>query len=286
MTRITIKLTALAALAAATPAAAQWGAGAVDTQSLRTEIDAGVSRGDISPDDAASLRSQLRGLMNLERQYAQDGMNRNERYDLQQRALGLRNEIGQAEGGAEGDGRADNGYRDGGRYGTYDNGRYGAYGDDSGGYGTPNSGTYGNGRYGTYGNSTYSNGRYGTYDNGNYGNGRNAPYGNGNYGDSGYGNGQYSRDARDEAARDDDYRNDGRYDRGDANGRDDSYGDDEGGDTLRVGDRAAGGLAAVPNAYRGRFRDGGNVYYRYGDGNVYQIDTRTGIVMRIYPIDR
>jgi hypothetical protein len=270
MTRIAIKLAALAALAAAAPAAAQWAAGTVDPESLRAEIDAGLSHGDISPGDAASLRSQLRGLINLQRQYSEDGMSRSERNDLQQRALGLRNEIGQAEGAAEGDGRTDNGYRNDGRYGGYDNGRYGAYGNRYGRAAPSNNGTYGNGRYDTYGNGNYDNGRRGTYD-------------NGSSGDRGYGSGQYDRD-RDEATRDDEYRNDGRYGRDD--GRDDSYGDDEGGDALRVGDRVTGGLYAVPDAYRGRFRDGGSVYYRYGDGNVYQIDARTGVVLRIYPIER
>lgn len=246
MTRIGIKFAAFAALAAASPAAAQWGVSAVDTQSLRAEIDAGVSRGDISSTEAYSLRSQLRGLINLERQYARDGLSWSERNDLQQRARGLRNEIADARGYASGYGRSDD------RYGQYDNGRYGTYGNR--GYGTYNNGTYNNGAYGNRG--------YGTYNNGTYNNGA--------YANRSYDNGQYSQ-----------YRQD---DRDDAYDRDDR--DDDNGYALQVGERASGGLYAVPDAYRYRFRDSGNVYYRYGNGNVYQIDARTGVVLRIYPIGR
>ena len=233
MTRISIKFAALAALAAATPAAAQWGvSSSVDTQSLRAEIDAGVSRGDISSDEAYSLHSQLRGLINLERQYARDGLSWSERNDLQQRAQGLRNEIAGASG-----------------YGRYDD-RYGR------------SGAYGNGYGSTYNNGAYGNRGYGTYDN--------RTYNNGTYGTRGYDNGQYSQ-----------YRRDDRDDSYDRNDR-----DDEGGYALRVGERAGGGLYAVPDAYRYRFRDSGSVYYRYGNGSIYQIDARTGVVLRIYPIGR
>src|SRR4051812_50138253 len=117
MTRIPMKFFALAAFAIATPAAAQWGGSSVDTQSLRAEIDAGVSRGDISSQEAYSLRSQLSGLVNLERQYARDGLSGNERYDLQQRAQGLRNEIAEARGYASGYGNRDTRYGDD-RYGN------------------------------------------------------------------------------------------------------------------------------------------------------------------------
>ncbi|MEA3004008.1 MAG: hypothetical protein QOH81_2796, partial [Sphingomonadales bacterium] len=249
MTRkMMITMAALGAFAAASPAAAQWAGNAngnVDIRGLRAEIDAGVSRGDISSQEAYSLRSQLRGLIDLQRRYASDGLSWNERRDLQQRALGLRNEIAQAQGYASG-------------YGGYDN-RYNN-GEDS--YRTYGSGTYNNG----YGNGTYNNGTYnnGAYGSGQYGNGQYGTYGNGQSG--AYANGQYDRGNR--------YRDDtsGAYG--------DTY-DDNGGYALRAGDRATGGLYAVPDAYRSRFRDGNNVYYRYGAGNVYQIDARTGVVIRV-----
>jgi hypothetical protein len=286
-------LGALGALAAAaSPAAAQWNGSVVDTQSLRAEIDAGVARGDISSEEAYSLRSQLRGLINLQRQYEQDGLSRSERDDLQQRALGLRNEIQGTEGSASGYGAyGDNGYNRsynqgyGGYnngYGRSGNGAYGGAYNNGSGYGAPSygNGSYGNGAYGsgTYGSGTYRNGTYGngTYGNGTYGSGT---YRNGTYDSRAYGNGQYDRG--------DDYRDDGRYDRNDGRyDRDDSYDRDDEGDALRVGERASGGLFAVPDAYRYRFRDGGGVYYRYGNGNVYQIDARTGTVLRIYSVGR
>jgi hypothetical protein len=246
MTRkMMIVMAALGALAAASPAAAQWAGsgGNVDVQGLRAEIDAGVSRGDISGQEAYSLRSQLRGLIDLQRRYASDGLSWNERRDLQQRAQGLRNEIAQAQGYASGYGGYDNRYNNGDdRYRTYGNGS--AYGNGS---------TYGNGQYRT------DNGRI--YDEGTYGNGA--------YNNGAYANGQYDRGTA--------YRNDDR--------NDDDYGND-GGYALRAGDRATGGLYAVPEAYRARFRDGGYVYYRYGAGNVYQIDVRNNVVLRVIPVGR
>ena len=251
MTRTTLTLAALAAFAAAAPAAAQYGqygsrydsygyaAGDVDIDGLRAQIDAGVQRGDISSRDAWSLRSQLRGLVNLQNQYAANGLSRSERDDLQQRALGLRNEIAQAGGYASGYGRYDN--RSDDRSGAYDPG----YGSNYAPRAPYNNGTYGNG-----------------YDNRGYDN-------------RGYGGGQYSQYDRGQA-----YRDDGRYD------RDDNGDDDDNGPVLRVGDRAPDGLYGVPDQYRARFRDGPYFYYRYGAGNVYQIDTRNRIVTRVIRVDR
>lgn len=54
---------------------------------------------------------------------------------------------------------------------------------------------------------------------------------------------------------------------------------------LSVGERAPGNLSALPYQYRGQFRDGGGYYHRYLNGNVVQIDARTGTVVRIYDID-
>ncbi|HEX4737715.1 MAG TPA: hypothetical protein VH331_09145 [Allosphingosinicella sp.] len=303
MTSKMFALTALCAFAAATPAAAQW-SGSVDTQSLRAQIDDGVARGNLSAEDAASLRSQLRGLDNLQRQYAQHGMSASEREDLQQRAQGLRNEIADAEGDASPQAYGRNGSSNYSRYGNNEGNGYGsggAYPNRNGGngYGTYNNGAYGNRGYSTYNNGTYANPNYGNgaYGNPNYGNGA---YGNPNYGNGAYNNGAYGNPnsgngayvnrygndqyGRGDDERDDSYRNDGRDNRDDGYDRDDS--DDQGGYGLRVGERAGSGLYGVPNAYRTRFRDGGGVYYRYGNGNVYQIDARTGVVLRIYAIER
>ncbi|HEY1606680.1 MAG TPA: hypothetical protein VGF77_13890 [Allosphingosinicella sp.] len=269
MTGKMFAIAALGALAAAAPASAQWNGGAVDIGGLRARIDDGVARGNLSPDDAAELRSQLRGLVDLQRRYAEDGYNGTEREDLRQRAQGLRNEIAEAEG--EGYGRDDNRPAYGNGSG-YNGGNQGAYGNRYGGSGYDSSGNR------SYGNVPYGNAPYGGAPSGPYRDRSEGTYGNAPYGNGSYGNAQYDRD---DAGRDDNYRSDGRYDRDNAD-RD----EDEDGDALRVGDRANGNLYAVPNAYRTRFRDGGGVYYRYGGGTIYQIDGRTGVVLRIYPIDR
>jgi TolA-binding protein len=54
---------------------------------------------------------------------------------------------------------------------------------------------------------------------------------------------------------------------------------------LRVGARAPSNLGAVPYAYRSQFRDGSGYYYRSDGDRVYQIDSRTRTVMRVYDID-
>ena len=54
---------------------------------------------------------------------------------------------------------------------------------------------------------------------------------------------------------------------------------------LSVGERVTGGLAALPTEYRTQFRDGGGYYYRYADGKVIQVDSRTQTVARIYDVD-
>ena len=53
---------------------------------------------------------------------------------------------------------------------------------------------------------------------------------------------------------------------------------------LRVGQRVSGDLYAVPSEYRTRYRDDSRYYYRSDGRRVYQIDTRTDVVTRIYPL--
>lgn len=317
MTRFALTLAALAGFTAAAPAAAQYGVqygtrydtyatAGVDVAGLGTEIDTAVSNGTISSGDASELRSQLRGLINLQRQYAADGLSASERTDLQQRAQGLRNEIAQAGGYASGYGRYDN--RSGGQYGTYGRGydtygtartyNEGTYGSTYGSrYGSPgyNAGTYGNG-YTNYNSGTYGNGYSSRgYNGGAYGNSYSSPgynagtygnaYGNG-YNRNGYGNNGYATNGRyGQYDRDRTYRDDRSYDRDDSY-RDDRDDDDADGIVLRVGDRATAGLYGVPDEYRARFRDTPYAYYRYGGGNIYQIDARNGTVTRVIRIER
>ena len=300
MTRFALTLAALTAFSAAPAAAQQYDSGQygrydsyagadVDIQGLSAQIEAAASRGNMSSQDASELRSQLRGLLNLQRQYASNGMTASERTDLQQRAQGLRNEIAEAGGYASNDGRPGDRYgagqyggqyggRYGGQYGTADRGyagSYDAYGNarvpvNNGGYGNSyRAPAYSGGAYGNaYGRPAYNGG---AYNGGAYG----GAYGNA-YGNRGYATNQYGQYDRGQAYREDDrYRDD----------RDDNY-DDEDGIELRVGDRATGDLYGVPAQYRARFRDTPYVYYRYGAGNIYQIDARTGAVTRVIPIGR
>lgn len=55
---------------------------------------------------------------------------------------------------------------------------------------------------------------------------------------------------------------------------------------LEVGQRASANLDAVPSQYRRDYRDTRNVYYRADGRTIYEIDARTHLVARVYPIDR
>lgn len=132
-------------------------------------------------------------------------------------------------------------------------------------------------RYG-YNDSDYDNDRYaGAY--GGYNNGYNGYY------DGGYNEGAYVNNGY--------YGQGGPYEEaencqtgsgvigfiGRVLGRDDECG-------LEVGDRVTGNLYGVPTSYRNRYRDTGSVYYRSDGRNIYQIDTRTNTVLRVFPMNR
>lgn len=55
---------------------------------------------------------------------------------------------------------------------------------------------------------------------------------------------------------------------------------------LRVGERvtATASMSALPSQYRSEFRERSGVAYRYLEGNVIEIDTRTNVVTRIYDV--
>jgi hypothetical protein len=248
---------AVSAIAAPAPAAAQsrgyggydyrYGDAMVERQldQLRRQLDAGVRSGGISRSEAISLQDELQDIARLEDRYDRSGLSVAERSDLQSRLIRLRDRIAYAQSGRG------YGYQDGRSYPGYDpydrNDPYGADVWDRNGDGwddrayDPDGGRYDDGRYDD-----------GRYDDGRYGNGTTYdPY------RPGYG-GSYDTDPYD----------DGRYDGG-------SYG---GVPALRVGDRAPASLSAVPPAFRSRYVDGNGVYYRYDNGRVYQIDSRTDVV--------
>lgn len=87
-------------------------------EQLRERIDSGVESGAISRREALSLRSSLRSLTQLERRYSRNGLNNEERQDLQSRLRSLRQEVRQADNGAQG------GNEDWDRQGGRDDDRY------------------------------------------------------------------------------------------------------------------------------------------------------------------
>ncbi|HEY0446593.1 MAG TPA: hypothetical protein VGD19_09080 [Allosphingosinicella sp.] len=254
MKKTLMTLAAVSALAIGAPATAQYASGNFQAriQQIQSEIQTGVQAGTIRSDDARTLREHLRVLRQTERTYALNGFTRTERQDLQNRIQNLRQQIRYAEN-VRGDTRySQSGLVDRNRDGFDDRDfdRDGRWDDDT----------------------------------------------NTRYGQSGYID--RNRDGFDDRDRD----RDGRWD-------DNSYGMggpfDEvsqvcgtrsglggilggllGSDNcLSVGERAPGNLSALPYQYRTQFRDGSGYYHRYVNGNVVQIDARTGTVVRIYDIN-
>jgi hypothetical protein len=134
MKTILLAMSAVSAMAAAAPAAAQYrtsypdkyqdqaygqvrAGGDVDARidQLQARLDADVQQGTINQRDSWALRRQLRELRRLSSQYGMDGLSAGERADLQQRLRYVRDRIQVADRGTDGRyGRAD-------RYGAYDN---------------------------------------------------------------------------------------------------------------------------------------------------------------------
>ena len=111
MKKILLTMTALTALAAAAPAAAQSGyqpnlnaRGAVSIDQridrLEARLEAGIRSGAISQTDAARLRVQISQLEDLERAYSRNGITQQEHAALQQRLRSVRQQIRTADRGA------------------------------------------------------------------------------------------------------------------------------------------------------------------------------------------
>jgi hypothetical protein len=231
---------------------------------LGARLDAGVRAGTIDRYEAGRLTAELNDLRNLSRSYAYGGINASERADIAARLRSVREDIRTADNGS---------------WDRYDSAEWGAatgYGYNEGYDTRYNNGTAGYG-------STYNNRTYGsTYDNRGYGNG--GTYNNGAYG-NGYGssanNGYYGQGGPYEEVETCDSRG------GIVGGLVDSVvGRNCTTVMLRVGDRAAANLYAVPYELQGQYRDGYGYYYRSDGRAIYQIDTRTNTVLRIYPMNR
>ena len=140
MRRLLISMAAVSTLAIAAPAAAQYSyQGNANAEAnfnarfdqrldaLQDRLDAGIENGSIDRAEARQLRMQLRTLDRMQRDYAVNGITRQERMDLQQRLRSLRQELQFADGGAydryDRYGANDDFYRDDryqGRGGPYD----------------------------------------------------------------------------------------------------------------------------------------------------------------------
>ena len=238
--------TALAALAAATPAAAQYQSRypsqydqsrygqdvSFDARiaALRARLDAGVRNGTIDRREAWPLRRDLATLQRLEDRYSMDGLNAWERDDLRQRLRSLRAEIRVADNGSW------DRYERYGMWNGYDTGdtRYGS------GYGN----AYGSG-YGAYGN-----GYTGAYT------GSGGPY-----------------EPVVVCER-----------RGGVIGFIDAIAGTR--DCFEVGQRVTFDLDPVPYSYRSQYRDRDGVYYRSDGKAIYAIDARTNTVLEVHRIPR
>lgn len=272
---ITIALAATAAIAAASPAGAQFHDGRAQFRSdhLRMQLQAGVQSGAITRAEAMPLRRQLRQLFDLERRYAAGGFSGRERADLQNRMASLRQGIRMA--GRDGNGRYDR-----------DDDRWSDRRDCPPGLDRRNNGCLPPGQAGR-------------------------DDGDGRWSDDRPGRGEWSDRSRDghddrDTDREDriaaDRSGEDRYDRGDEDydDRDDRYDDREtrrdgiggvfdsvlGGGGLRVGERVSADMGAVPSAYRSRYRDRDGVYYRSDGRQIYQIDAGTQTEVRIHPMTR
>jgi hypothetical protein len=98
MKTMLMTMTALAAFAVAAPAAAQpWNGQANHTGELQMQLDAGIRSGAITRREAMPLRSSLRELISLERQFSPNGFTGRENAALRQRSNLLSRQIRMAE---------------------------------------------------------------------------------------------------------------------------------------------------------------------------------------------
>lgn len=96
MRPIFLMMASVAALSVATPASAQWGQDRTSSQQLQVQIDTGISQGRISRRESVNLREDLNRLVQLERRFSSNGVNRREHAILMQRSTALANDIRKA----------------------------------------------------------------------------------------------------------------------------------------------------------------------------------------------
>ena len=275
MKTILMTMAALSALSVAAPATAQLRNGVRATQSgeLRMQIDAGVHTGAISRHELLPLQNSLSQLIALERQYSRNGISGREHAALQQRSALLRRQIAMAERNGHGrNGRADwkdnherqDSLTSNGRFEGHDRGDRFA-GDVR--IGQPAS------RRMVALPAQYR---------ADYRDGDDVYYG---YDDRRI----YQVDRRTgiiKAMLDTDWNGgDDRRDRSASNARFDrpNRGDRFNGD-VRVGQGTTLRMRALPQQYLAEFLDSGDVYYRYDDRRIYQIDRRTDLILGLLDV--
>lgn len=102
MKTIFMTVAAVSALAVTAPATAHprngnWNTSGANSAEFQSRIDRGIRNGAISQREATPLRSNLRQLTNLERQYARNGFSNRERSTLHQRSATLSRQLASAE---------------------------------------------------------------------------------------------------------------------------------------------------------------------------------------------
>lgn len=259
MKKIVLGLAAASALAAGSPAAAQYanqnnnqngydngygvnagGDFSARIEQLRLRIQAGVQSNAITRTEAPALRQQLRALTQLERQYSVNGLTGQERSTLQARLRTLRQQVRAADGGV---GYGQNGY---GQDRDDDYGQRQPVQIDRNNDGFDDRDLDRDGRW----DDDTRNGTAGNYD---------------------YDDDRYQQPAQ----------------RGGIGGLIDGVlGRNGTAGTLRVGQRATSGLYALPGEYRNQYRDTNSAYFRTDGRQIYQIDARTQAVARIYAMNR
>jgi hypothetical protein len=93
MQPIYMMMAAVAGLALAAPASAEWGHDRTYSRQLQVQIDSGVRQGTISPRESGTLREDLSRLVRLERQFSPNGISGREHAILMQRSTALAKDI-------------------------------------------------------------------------------------------------------------------------------------------------------------------------------------------------
>ena len=244
---------------------------------LQSRLDVGVRQGSINRREAQLLRSELRELGRLERRYARDGLSRGEREELQVRIQSLRRQIRSAE------------MNGGGRYDSDGRWSQGERVDCPPGLDKRGNGCLPPGQEGRDGRwedrRDDRDGRWQDRDDRDDRDDRTSRRWDEDDRIGGY---DRNRDGRDDR----DTNRDGRIDSRDGGYQERNGGIGgiidrvTGGGGLRIGQRVSGGLQALPYEYRNQYRDGDGVYHRTDGRNIYQIDARTDVVLKVYAMRR